>query len=101
MKVEKIKLPINKLVAVLHRLAPLNAETIAECLQQDSSAWDQLSTQCHNFEEDKDSTLSSKQVADFYDAETKDQMEGVALQEMLDVSNPLSKKLNEYKHSEY
>jgi hypothetical protein len=56
--VNKICLPLNRLVDVLQRLAPLNAETIHNILGNDPSTWEVQSIQSSNLEESKDELLS-------------------------------------------
>ena len=40
MEVDRIKLTLPRLVAVLEKLSPLQADTISACLQADSSKWE-------------------------------------------------------------
>ena len=39
-EVDRIKLTLPRLVAVLAKLSPLQADTISTCLQADSSKWE-------------------------------------------------------------
>lgn len=43
-EVERIRITIPRLTAVLEKLAPLKAETITSCLRADSAKWEQLAT---------------------------------------------------------
>lgn len=40
MEVDRIKLTLPRLVAVLEKLSPLQADTISACLSADSSKWE-------------------------------------------------------------
>ena len=39
-EVDRIKLTLPRLIAVLEKLSPLQADTISTCLQADSSKWE-------------------------------------------------------------
>ena len=59
------------------------------------------SIQSNNYEESKDASLSVEQVLEFYDAQSKDQMEPVSLESMLDISKSLTNKVPEYRHNHF
>jgi len=63
----RIKLSLNKLVAVLEKLIPLQSDTIITCLNEDSSKWETLAAQSSNKEEVKETRLSTEQVKELYD----------------------------------
>jgi hypothetical protein len=51
LEVAHIKLTLPRLLIVLERLVPLSSDTVAACLQEDSSKWELISTQSSGLEE--------------------------------------------------
>lgn len=54
MEVERIRLTLPRLVAVLDKLVPMQADTINTCLSADSSQWEQFAAQSSSKEDVKD-----------------------------------------------
>ena len=92
---------IGKLLRILERLAPLQSETIKACLQEESSKWEQLSTQSNNLEETKEEMLDQKQVASFYGENTSMLDHPLPLDSIIAMSKSVSEEVEDYRHSDF
>lgn len=97
----RISLTVGKLVRVLQRLAPLDAESIASCLSEESSNWEKLSILSANLEELKEECLGSETVAAFHREMTAGEEVVVSLESMLGLSQVMAREVEDYRHSEY
>ena len=100
LQANKIKVSIGKLVMILETLAPLQSETITECLMEDSSKWEQLALQSSNMEETKDEKLTSQQVSEIFKELTGSLPAPVTLDSMIALSKEVAGEVEDYRHSD-
>jgi hypothetical protein len=99
-EVDRIRLTLPRLVAILEKLSPLQAETITTCLQADSTKWEQLAIQSSSKEEVADSTLTSEEVSSFYENAVAKIEEPISLNAMYNLSHLVRDEVSDYRHSE-